>query len=602
MRVELVAPLVWLSMVSALQQYGKTKSRHVQPNILFFLTDSMDGRLVDPLSTESKGVELPFQRDFLGTNGTNFVYGYAHNPMCIPSRTSLLTGRTSYNISVWGNNGGIAASPGGVLDESCIAESSEEECERLAKAQGNPEHIFSAFQRLGYNVTVYGRTHLGSGLLNSEPHDHQVDGKQTYAAFDFTRGSEVSRAADIREDPGEAVRSQFQEKVSLDGGDATMWELDWQVVDLCKNFIQDLPYPSEATKPFFLHCSFNIPHSPFSTNSTWLASVHADEIVLPTWPEPFPDAYHPYDSFMTTALGLEVANITLADILKLRKVYYAMCAEADAMMQSVWDALVSKGYGLHDTYVVSSSDHGEMAFDHRMIYKASMYEGSVRVPIQLAGPGVKGQRVTRVASLLDIFPTLLDMAEQSDYSKYSALAGQSLLSIAGGESVAPSNMTLSKTGGRSAVVSNYNWVEANTGAYMVRAGKWKMIYYGKTYSATKDYQTQLFNIEDDPEELNEVSADNQDIVEWLDEKLREVMDPDEVDRAVMKNVWQRVMREFPCLLNLTIESNWSDCHSIWETHVGHPNDMGLMVEEKDDQAKLLNWTKEAMALFGNSTD
>jgi len=612
MRVEVVTPLVWLSTVSALQHHAVSRSRDVQPNILFFMTDSMDGRLVDPLSTESKGVDMPFLRDFFAANGTSFVKSYAHNPMCVPSRTSMMTGRTSHNISIWGNSGGLAASPSGVLDETCVEGKGEDECERMAKEQGYPEHIFSAFQKLGYNTTMYGRLHIGAAMKNSEPHDDMVEGNPTYTPFDATKGMELGRYGDIRRDPGDGDRGEYLERVSEEDGDISMFSTDWSsTVSGCINFIKDLPSPSDATKPFFLHCSFNVPHEPFSTNSTWLASVHSEKISLPTWLENYPDSYHPYDSFMTMSLGLAEANITEEDMLKLRKVYYAMNAEADAMIQSIWDALVDRGYGLHDTYVVYVSDHGELAFDHRLVYKASMYEGSVRVPIQLAGPGItQGQRVdTHVASLLDIFPTLLDMAGESAYSKYSALAGKSLLKVAGGTSVAPSNMTLgSGQAERYAVVSNYNWVEGNTGAYMVRAGKWKMIVYGHTYNATKDYQPQLFNIDDDPEELKNVYADNQDIAEWLDGKLREVMDPDEVDRTVAEQDWKRLNREFPCMLNLTVESKnteWSACKSVWNEDVlsliqilslgegyGHP----------EDKVPLIAWVQESREIFGDNMD
>jgi len=59
-------------------------------------------------------------------------------------------------------------------------------------------------------------------------------------------------------------------------------------------------------------------------------------------------------------------------------------------------------------------------FEHRQVYKASMYEGSVRVPMQIAGPGIKaGRRVKKLASLIDVFPTLLDMARVSNASAYA---------------------------------------------------------------------------------------------------------------------------------------------------------------------------------------
>merc|ERR1719235_686874 len=113
-----------------------------------------------------------------------------------------------------------------------------------------------------------------------------------------------------------------------------------------------------------------------------------------------------------------------------------MVAESDAMLLSVWNTLTEKGYSLDNTYVIYVSDHGELKFEHRQVYKASMYEGSVRVPMQIAGPGIKaGRRVKKLTSLIDVFPTLLDMAMVSNASAYDNLNGKSLLAAAGDKSV-----------------------------------------------------------------------------------------------------------------------------------------------------------------------
>merc|ERR1719473_1268431 len=113
------------------------------------------------------------------------------------------------------------------------------------------------------------------------------------------------------------------------------------------------------------------------------------------------------------------------------------------MLKQIRESLLAKGYDLHNTYVMYVSDHGELKFEHRQVYKAAMYEGSVRVPLQIAGPGIKAQRIdSHIVSLLDIFPTLLDMAGQKDKEAYSNFAGMSLLSVAGGQSAAPSRIRL----------------------------------------------------------------------------------------------------------------------------------------------------------------
>lgn len=55
-----------------------------------------------------------------------------------------------------------------------------------------------------------------------------------------------------------------------------------------------------------------------------------------------------------------------------------------------------------------TSDHGELAMEHRQFYKMSMYEGSSHVPLLVMGPGIrKQQQVSAVVSLVDIYPTML---------------------------------------------------------------------------------------------------------------------------------------------------------------------------------------------------
>merc|ERR1719401_1228927 len=138
-------------------QEHKPKQRY---NILFLMSDSMDGRMVDRTSDESEAVDMPFLRGFFTENGANFVHTYSNNPMCVPSRSSMMTGRSSDKIHVWGNSQGLAASPGGDLDDTCVKRNGKKRCKAWAKAQNVTETILSAMQKLGYKVHVQGRTHF----------------------------------------------------------------------------------------------------------------------------------------------------------------------------------------------------------------------------------------------------------------------------------------------------------------------------------------------------------------------------------------------------------------------------------------------------------
>ena len=98
-------------------------------------------------------------------------------------------------------------------------------------------------------------------------------------------------------------------------------------------------------------------------------------------------------------------------VLKVRRIYFAMVAEVDAMVGRLVAAMQEMGLS-DSTYLIFSSDHGEMAMEHRQYYKMNLYEPSVRVPLIVRGPGVRrGARVAAPVSLVDIHPTLMDMAD-----------------------------------------------------------------------------------------------------------------------------------------------------------------------------------------------
>jgi arylsulfatase K len=278
-------------------------------------------------------------------------------------------------------------------------------------------------------------------------------------------------------------------------------------------------------------------------------------------------------------------SYTEEEILKVRKTYYAMCAETDYLLSRVWTALTGRGYSLDNTYLVYLSDHGEMNMEHRQVWKNSMYEGSTRVPFQIAGPGVaRGKRVEQLVSLLDVFPTLVDMARETDWARHSELAGKSVLPLAlsSMHSVAPSKF-LARVDEDRAVIAQYHSNMGNTGAFMVRKGAWKYITYGHTLSlySPKVYHAQLFNVHEDPEEILDVSAGRPDLVAELDAELRSAFDPEDADRRAIKNDRSMYDRYFGSLSRVELEKRFKGKYFGFN---------------ETDWQKLQHWLKETSSL------
>merc|ERR1719160_1847108 len=106
--------------------------------------------------------------------------------------------------------------------------------------------------------------------------------------------------------------------------------------------------------------------------------------------------------------------------------YYGQVQEADTMVGRILDALEASPDARDSTIVIFTADHGEMRLEHRHVEKMSHYEGSARVPMLVMGPGIKARQVETPVSLIDLFPTLLDVAGAQ---KPRYLEGRSLLPI-----------------------------------------------------------------------------------------------------------------------------------------------------------------------------
>ena len=428
--------------------------------------------------------------------------------------------------------------------------------------------------RLGYRVRLYGKVDIGAALMNEAAANISATGFHGPGpVIDIT-----TRAADIR-------RPTKREPLSMTSDtNNKVHPEDWKTVERCREWIKQLPPAGQNDAPFFLHCSLNIPHPAFQTNATWLAKVNEDKIVVPQWPAGFPESWHPYDSYMSVSKHVQETSYTDQDILKVRKTYYAMCAEADYLLNQVWESLKDKGYNLSNTYLMYVSDHGEMNMEHRQDWKNSMYEASSRVPFAIAGPGVaKGRRVRQLTSLVDVFPTLLDMAGEVDWSRHSELAGKSVLPLANAPSLAPPWMAVT-AGEDRAVVSQYHSNMGNTGSFMVRKGQWKYISFGHTLSAFSPdtYTPQLFDVDEDPGELRNLASQQQQVVEELHQELKKLFDPEEVDRQAKHEDYQVWQRFFVPLGKKNI------MRKLKRTYKGF---------DQEDYKKLRQWLREASQIF-----
>lgn len=431
-------------------------------NVVFFHAESWDGRMLGQMGHPALRDATP-HLDRIAGQGTAFDQAYCSHPICCPSRANLWSGRYTHHCESWNNYKGLEPGMWSLLDD-------------LPRS-----HAFASFGKLDYRSgghTICAR--LGAWLTPLG---------LPRPIFDNSGAHEVSV------DPDRNPRFH---------------EADWEKVDRACAFLRQ---QRGSDQPFFLYVSTSLVHPAFRTNRYWLDRIPADAVDLP----PADGTTHPARLHQRMAKGVD-GSMDDAAIRQMRRVYFAMCAEADAMVGAVYDTLSELGLA-KDTQFIFSSDHGELAMEHGEWYKMSLYEGSVRVPLILAGPGIQaGRRIPQPVSLIDLCPTLMDLA---GLPARPGLDGESLLPLATGA-------TRESRGWAYAV---FTGVTMNTSCCMLRKDRWK-------WNTFHGYPSQLFDMERDPGELQDVSESHPEAAAEMDRLLNTI-----VDRKQMHRDWEDYCRE-----------------------------------------------------------
>ena len=160
--------------------------------------------------------------------------------------------------------------------------------------------------------------------------------------------------------------------------------------------------------PFLCYVAFNAPHDPRIAPPSFHEWYNAHQPPLP--PNFLPQ--HPFDNgemvirderLAPWPRTPEVVRRHLAD-------YYASIEFLDEQVGRIVAALEASGR-LENTLIVFASDHGLAIGSHGLFGKQNLYEHSMNSPLIIAGPGIpQGKRIAALCYLLDIFPTLGELA------------------------------------------------------------------------------------------------------------------------------------------------------------------------------------------------
>jgi len=258
-------------------------------------------------------------------------------------------------------------------------------------------------------------------------------------------------------------------------------------------------------KPFFLAVGFVRPHVPYTAPRHYFDLYNLDDIIIPKVPDDeMADVPLMGKSiaFGTIQTGDHYAVVNLSDSYWRELVYgYLACISfVDDQLGKVLTALENSQYA-ENTIVVLWSDHGQHLGEKKHWRKQALWEESTRIPLCFTIPGqkTKGQTCRRTVSLLDIYPTLVDLCGLPNPKK---LQGKSLVPLLRNPELEWKKPVLS------------TWYYKN---HAVRSENWRYIRY-------RDGSEELYDHRKDPGEHINLAGNPQyaDIIEahkkWLPEK------------------------------------------------------------------------------------
>jgi arylsulfatase A-like enzyme len=256
--------------------------------------------------------------------------------------------------------------------------------------------------------------------------------------------------------------------------------------------VQFLKKTWKKDRPFFAYVGFEGPHDPRVAAPEWLNLYDRAKIPLPKNYLPF----HPFNNGDLLIRDEQLAPWPRTEdvVRKHLHDYYGCISSLDHQIGRILAALQELGE-LENTIIIFTSDHGLAIGSHGLFGKQNLYEHSMKSPLIFAGPGMPKGRSDAFAYLFDIFPTTVELIGGKTPAD---LDGKSLVPVMQGKQPAV----------RDTIFLAYRDVQR-----AVRKDHWKLIRYPKVDT------TQLFNLRDDPDEINNLAADPAQAT-----KVRELMD------------------------------------------------------------------------------
>ncbi len=265
----------------------------------------------------------------------------------------------------------------------------------------------------------------------------------------------------------------------------------------------------DRDQPFFMYIGFAGPHDPRVAAEEWKSLYDPAGLPLPGNYKPV----HPFDNGEMVIRDEQLAPWPRTEEVVREHLhdYYACISSIDHNIGRIIAALKETGQ-FENTIIVFSSDHGLAVGSHGLFGKQSLYEHSMNSPLIFSGPRIPHGESDALCYLFDIFPTVCDLVGAPIPE---GIDGKSLVPVIEGKA----------EGVRDTLFFAYRDVMR-----AVRQGDWKLIRYPQVNV------TQLFNLREDPLELNNLSVSNPEQADRMIELLIKQQDAyDDKQPLVVEN-------------------------------------------------------------------
>ncbi|PCJ56104.1 MAG: sulfatase [Planctomycetota bacterium] len=453
-----------------------------KPNILFIITDQQRH---DVMGCCDDIIQTP-NLDKLASRGKIFTEAVCNVPMCVASRYAIMTGLYGFQSGVKHN------------------------AQMICRDEDLPVPVLAERLRsAGYKTAGFGKTHwyIGSSILPKA----EIDGSARGFDTRYIRGASGNPSTEEKnaiymgdEEPEWVIKEKEENSTFGLGGETVNGYVGltstvppehhgegW----LTRKALDYIDNELDRDNPFFMYLSYDYPHVGLRVPPGYEERYNINDFSDEPPVESATLGHRQGEDFKDAWL-----HMTSKERQKSRLRYAALCTYVDDLYGSVIQKLDDIGE-LENTFILYTSDHGDMMGDRGLASKYSLYEGSIRVPMIIAGPGVESTGLTdeRPAESVDIVPTLLDAAGVEIPEN---LPGFSLISDF-------------KRSGAFAEMHGRGYEEYQRApAIMYRNKDWKLILYisgplGAFSGELENIKGELYYLKEDLIELNDLYKDDE---------------------------------------------------------------------------------------------